>query len=91
MGFGLAEIVAMVSLFLGIVLIFSWNIEIYSAKKVLTGTEIIYIILIAGVDKHMINFQDIPEVVSPIAPVIISLLLTVWSFYVALVKNNLSD
>ena len=70
----------MVSLFLGIVLIFSWNIEIYSAKKVLTGTEIVYIFLIAGVVKHMIDFQDIPEVVVHIISVIISLLLTVWSF-----------
>ena len=47
--------------------------------------------LIDGVDEHMINFQDIPEEVPPITSVIISLLLTVWSFYVALVKKNLSD
>ena len=90
MGIGLAEIVAMVSLFLGIVLIFSWNIEFYSARKVLTG-KVVYIFLIAGVVKHMIDFQDIPEVVPPITLGIINLLLTVWSFYVALVKKNLSD
>ena len=88
---GLAEIVAIVSLFLGIVLLFSWKVEIYSTRKVLTGTEIVYIFLIAGVFKHMIDFQDIPEVVPPITSVIINLLLTVWSFYVALVKKNFSD
>ena len=40
MGIGLAEIVAIASCFLGIVLIFSRDIEISSAKKVLTGTGI---------------------------------------------------
>ena len=70
----------MVSLFLGIVLIISRDIEISSAKKILTGTEIVYIFLIAGVVKHIIDFQDIPKVVAPISSVIISLLLTVWSF-----------
>ena len=66
MGTGLAEIAAMVPLPLRIVLIFSWSIEIYSVRQVLTGTEIIYIFLIAGVVKYMICFQDIPKVVAPI-------------------------
>ena len=81
----------MVSLFLGIVLIFSWKIEIYSAKKVLTGTEIVYIFLIAGVVKHMIDFQDIHENAPPIPSVIIVFLLAVWTFYEALVKKKLSE
>ena len=45
-GIGLAEIVAIVSVFLGIVLIFSRDIEITSAKKVLIGTGIGYLFLI---------------------------------------------
>ena len=61
MGIGLAEIVAIASVFLGIVLIFSRDIEISSAKKVLTGTGIGFLVLIAGVIKHMIDFQDFPE------------------------------
>ena len=44
-GIGLAEIVAIVSVFLGIFLIFSRDIEISSAKKVLTGTLIGYLFL----------------------------------------------
>ena len=60
-GIGLAEIVAITSVFLGMVLIFSRDIEISSAKKVLTGTGIGYLFLIAGVIKHVIDFQDIPE------------------------------
>jgi len=45
-GIGLAEIVAIVSVFLGIVSIFSRDIEISSAKKVLIGTGIGYLFLI---------------------------------------------
>ena len=90
-GIGLAEIVAIVSVFLGIVLIFSRDIEISSAKKVLTVTGIGYLFLIAGVVKHMIDFQYIPENAPPIPSVIIILLLVVWSFYVALVKKNPSE
>ena len=66
---GLAEIVAIVSVFLGIVLIFSRDIEISSAKKVLTGTGVGYLFLIVGVVKHMIDFQDIPENAPPIPSV----------------------
>ena len=39
----------------------------------------------------MIDFQEITEVIPPIPSVIIVLLLVVWSFYVALVKKNLSE
>ena len=60
-GIGLAEILAFTFFFLGIVLIFSRDIEISSAKKVLTGTGIGYLFLIAGVIKHVIDFQDNPE------------------------------
>ena len=82
---GLAEIVAIVSLFLGIVLIFGQDIEITLAKEVLSGTGMGYLFLIAGFVKHMINFKDIPEVVPPIPSVFIVLLLAIWWFYVALV------
>ena len=68
---GLAEIVARVSLFLGIVLILCRNIEIYLAKKVLTWTGIGYLYLIAGVVKHLIDIHDIPEVIQPMPSVII--------------------
>ena len=90
-GIGLAEIVAIVSVFLGIVLIFSRDIEISSAKIVLTGTGIGYLFLIAGVVKHMIDFQDIPENAPPIPMLVFTVLLAVWSFYVALVKKNPSE
>ena len=87
MGIGLAEIIAIASVFLGIVLIFSRDIEISSAKKVLTGTGIGFLVLIAGVIKHMIDIQDFPEHALPIPPQIIVVLLAVWSLYVALVKK----
>ena len=90
MGIGLAEIVAFASVFLGIVLIFSRDIEISSAKKVLTGTGIGYLFLIAGVVKHMIDFQDIPENAPPIPMLVFIVLLAVWPFYVALVKKDSS-
>jgi hypothetical protein len=61
------------------------------SKKVLTGTGIGYLFLIAGVVKHMIDFQEIPEVVPPIPSVIIVFLLAVWTFYEALVKKNPSE
>ena len=90
MGIGLAEIVAFASVFLGIVLIFSSDIEISSAKKVLTGTGIGFLVLIAGVIKHMIDFQDFSEQAPPIPLLIIVVLLAVWSLYVALVKKDSS-
>ena len=87
-GIGLVEIVAITSVFLGIVLIFSRDIEIPSAKKVLTGTGIGYLFLIAGVIKHVIDFQDIPEQAPPIHMLVIIVLLAVWSFYVSLIKKH---
>ncbi len=87
-GIGLAEIVAFASVFLGIVLIFSRDIEISSAKKVLTGTGVGYLFLIAGVIKHVIDFQDIPEQAPPIPMLVIIVLLAVWSFYVSLIKKH---
>ena len=87
-GIGLAEIVAITSVFLGIVLIFSKNIEMSSAKKVLTGTGIGYLFIIAGVIKHVIDFQDIPEQAPPIPMLVIIVLLAVWSFYVSLIKKH---
>ena len=87
-GIGLAEIVAIISVFLGMVLIFSRDIEISSAKKVLTGTGIGYLFLIAGVIKHVIDFQDIPEQAPPIPMLVIIVLLAVWSFYVSLIKMH---
>ena len=88
---GLAEIVAMVSLFLGIVLIFGQDIEITLAKIVLSGTGMGYLFLIAVFVEYMINFKYIPEVVPPITSVIIVFLLAVWLFYVAIVKKNTSE
>ena len=87
-GIGLAEIVAITSVFLGMVLIFSRDIEISSAKKVLTGSGIGYLLLIAGVIKHVIDFQDIPEQAPPIPMLVIIVLLAVWSFYVSLIKKH---
>ena len=78
-------------LLLGVVLIFSRDIEISSAKKVLSGTGIGYLFIIARVFKHMVDFQKIPEVVAPIPTVIIVLLLAIWTFYEALVKKKLSE
>ena len=89
-GIGLADIVSIASVFLGIVLIFSRKIEITSAKKVRTGTGIGFLVLIAGVIKHMIDIQDSPEQAPPITLLIIVVLLAVRSLYVALVKNDSS-
>ena len=90
-GIGLADIVAIVSVFLGIVLIFSRDIETSSAKIVLTGTGIGYLFLIAGVIKHVIDFQDIPEQAPPIPMLVVIVFSAVWFFYVALVKKGSSE
>ena len=90
MGIGLAEIVAIASVFLGIVLIFSRDIEISLAKKVLTGTGFGFLVLIAGVIMRMIDFQEFPEQALPILLLIFVVLLAVWSLYVALVKKDSS-
>ena len=87
-GIGLAEIVAIVSVFLGIVLIFSRDIDTHSAKKVLTGTGIGLLVLTAGIIYHMITLKEIPEQAPPTPMPIIAALLTVWAFYVALVKKE---
>ena len=60
MGIGLSEIVAIVSVFLGIVLIFSRDIDTHSAKKVLTGTGIGLLVLTAGIIYHMITLKETP-------------------------------
>ena len=70
------------------VLILSRDIEISSAKKVLTGTGTGYLFLIAGVIKHMIDFQDIPEQAPSIPMLVIIVLLAVWSFHVSLIKKH---
>ena len=88
MGIGLAEIVAFASVFLGIVLIFSRDIDTHSAKKVLTGTGIGLLILTAGIIYHMITLKEIPEQAPPAPMPIIAALLTAWTFYVALVKKE---
>ena len=87
-GIGLAKIVAITSVFIGIVLIFSRDIETSSAKIVLTGTGVGYLFLIAGVIKHVIDFQDIPEQAPPITMLVFIVLLAVWSFYVSLIKKH---
>ena len=88
---GAHEIVAIFSVFLGIVLIFSRDIDTRSAKKVLTGTGIGLLILTAGIIYHMITLKEIPEQAPPAPMPIIAALLTVWTFYVALVKKEATE
>ena len=88
MSVGVHEIVAMCSVFLGIVLIFSRDIDTHSAKKVLTGTGIGLLVLTAGIIYHMITLKEIPEQAPPTPMPIIAALLTVWAFYVALAKKE---
>ena len=78
----------MCSVFLGIVSIFSRDIDTHSAKKVLTGTGIGLLILTAGIIYHMITLKEIPEQAPPAPMPIIATLLTAWTFYVALVKKE---
>ena len=85
---GAHEIVAIFSVFLGIVLIFSRDIDTHSAKKVLTGTGIGSLIWTAGIIYHMITLKEIPEQAPPAPMLIIAALLTAWTFYVALVKKE---
>ena len=73
-GIRFAVIVAISSVFLGIVLIFNRDIESSWAKKVLTVTGIGYYFLIVGIIKNRIDFQDNPIQVPPIPSVIILLL-----------------
>ena len=78
----------MCSVFLGIVSIFSRDIDTHSAKKVLTGTGIGLLILIAEIIYHMITLKEIPGQVPPAPMPIIAALLTAQTFYVALVKKE---
>ena len=87
-GIGLSEIVSIASVFLGIVLIFSRDIDTRSAKKVLTGTGIGLLILTAGIIYHMITLKEIPEQAPPAPMPIIAASLTAWAFYVALAKKE---
>ena len=80
---GAHEIVAMCSVFLGFVLIFSRDIDTRSAKKVLTGTGIGLLILTPEIIYHMITLKEIPEQAPPAPTPIITALLTAWAFYVA--------
>ena len=74
---GAHKIVAMRSVFLGIVLIFIRDIDTRSAKKVLTGTGIRLLILTAEIISHMITLKEIPEQARPTPMPIIAALLTV--------------
>ena len=85
---GAHKIVAMRSVFLGIFLIFSRDIDTRSAKKVLTGTGIRLLILTAGIIYHMITLKEIPEQAPPAPMPIIAASLTAWAFYVALAKKE---
>ena len=62
-GIGLVEIVAIVSVFLGIVLIFSRDIENSSAKKVLIGTGIGYLFLIERTMSKCLSRNDCSNVI----------------------------
>ena len=85
-GKGAHEIVAFFNIFLAAVLLFSRNIDLESGKKVLTGVGIGCVVMVVGIAYHMQSM--IPEHAPPLPVLIVFLLLSIWSFYVALLKKD---
>ena len=74
------------SVFLAIVFFFCRDLDVSSAKKVLTGTAIGLLVTLAGIAYHIVT---LPSGQAPPLPVLIVFsLLTAQAFYVALVKKD---
>ena len=61
-------------------------IDLESAKKVLTGVGIGCVVMVVGIAYHMQSM--IIEHAPPLPVLIVFLLLSIWSFYVALLKKD---
>ena len=86
MGKGFAEVVAFFNIFIAAVLLFCRDIDSESAKKVLTGVGVGCVSMVVGIVYHM---QSLPPENGPPLPVlIIFLLLSAWSFYIAILKKD---
>ncbi len=77
------EVMAAMSLGTGIVYLFSRDIEISAAKKVLTGAGISYLIMVALMIFHLINNADKGGGKPPVPLMIIFPILAIWSLYAA--------
>ena len=86
MGKGFAEIVTFFNIFIAAVLLFCRDIDLESAKKVLTGVGVGCVSMVVGIVYHM---QSLPPENGPPLPVlIIFLLLSAWAFYIAILKKD---
>ena len=83
LGSTFVEVMAAMSLGIGIILLLSRDIEISGAKKVLMGAGISFLIIIAVMKFHLIKNADM-QGGKPTRPLMIVFsLLAVWSQYVA--------
>jgi hypothetical protein len=83
LGSTFVEVMAAMSLGIGIILLLSRDIEISGSKKVLMGAGISFLIVIAVMIFHLIKNADMQGVKPPIPLMIVFSLLAVWSLYVA--------
>ena len=72
MGKGFAEVVAFFNIFIAAVLLFCRDIDLESAKKVLTGVGVGCVSMVVGIVYHM---QSLPPESGPPLPVLIIFLL----------------
>ena len=83
LGSTFVEVMAAMSLGTGVVYLLCRDIEISAAKKVLTGSGISYLIMVAVMIFHMINNADVQGGKPPVPLMILFPVFAVWSLYVA--------
>ena len=88
LGSTFVEVMAAMSLGIGIILLLSRDIEISGAKKVFMGAGISFLIIIAVMIFHLIKNADMQGGKPPIPLMIVFSLLAVWSLYVANKENS---
>ncbi len=72
---------------LGMISVFCFNMEISSAKKVLTGNGIGYLCLTAYIIWDEINLSE----ETPLPAIIIWALLSIWMLFVGLIKDSVKS
>ena len=72
---------------LGMISVFCFNVEISSAKKVLTGNGIGYLCLTAYIIWDEINLSE----ETPLPAIIIWALLSIWMLFVGLKKDSIKS
>ena len=88
LGSTFVEVMAAMSLGIGIILLLSRDIEISGAKKVLMGAGISFLIVISVMIFHLIKNADMQGGKPPIPLMIVFSVLAVWSLYVAIKEGS---